>query len=252
MNRGPRGKTSRWVPARRSDPELMDSPGLAADEVADAYRVLRRVNWMLGNNLTLTHEVARFFREESLDEKWNDASPAVLLDIGTGSGDIPSRIIRQMGYESPALGVIAIGVDRDPVAVKLCREREQSVRIVRADALRLPLKDQSVDLAMGVKFAHHFEAAGLVSLLSELARVARRRVLILDIERHWAAYWGFVLWSRVFTRNRLVRFDGPLSVLRGFRAEELLEVTKCLVEFNWVVRRYAGFQIVLVGSRADR
>jgi hypothetical protein len=33
-----------WTPARRDAPELMDAPGLPAPEVAEAYRVLRRVN----------------------------------------------------------------------------------------------------------------------------------------------------------------------------------------------------------------
>ena len=44
--------------------------------------------------------------------------------------------------------------------------------------------------------------------------------MVLDIRRHWLAYYGFTAWSRVFTRNRLVRYDGPLSVLRGFTAAE--------------------------------
>ena len=40
----PRRSRSWLVPRRRNRPELMDAPGLPPDEVADAYRVLRRVN----------------------------------------------------------------------------------------------------------------------------------------------------------------------------------------------------------------
>ena len=74
---------------------------------------------------------------------------------------------------------------------------------------------------------------------------------MLDIRRHWLAYWGFVAWSRLWTRNRLVRADGPLSVLRGFTAAELIAATAALPGFAWTVRSYAGFQLALVGCRPE-
>ena len=92
-----------------------------------------------------------------------------------------------------------------------------------------------------VKFAHHFRGPALALLISEMARVARRRVVVLDIRRHWLAYWGFVAWSRVFTTNRLVRHDGPLSVLRGFTPSELAEVAGPITGFDWTVAPRAGF-----------
>ena len=45
-----------WVPERIDEPELMDQPGLSEVEVADAYRVLRRVNRHLGNLWALRRE----------------------------------------------------------------------------------------------------------------------------------------------------------------------------------------------------
>ena len=53
----------------------------------------------------------------------------------------------------------------------------------------------------------------------------------------------------MFTSNRLVRFDGPLSVLRGFTETELMVATSTMREFSWTVRCYAGFQLALVGRR---
>jgi len=173
-----------------------------------------------------------------------------VLDVGTGSGDVPSRVAARLRRKLPGCAAVAVGIDRDPVATRLARG-VSGLRVARGDALRLPLADRSVDLVMAVKFAHHFEGEGLSRLISELARVARRRVIVLDIERHWAAYWGFKLWSLVFTRNRLVRYDGPLSVLRGFTAAELMGVARPLSGFRWTVRRRFGFQIVLVGERVD-
>lgn len=229
-----------WTPARRYDPELMDAPGLPLDEVADAYRVLGRINRQLGNLRTAERELTRFLREDL-----RGSATATLFDVGSGSGDIPATL--SGCFRSRKISLHSIALDRDQTAIGMARRRGLSA--VRGDALRLPLAEQSVDLVMAVKFAHHFSGHALDRLLAEMARVARHRVLVLDIRRHWLAYWGFTAWSRLFTRNRLVRFDGPLSVLRGFTEAELESAIKPLTTFIWNVRRYAGFQLVLVGRR---
>lgn len=236
----------RWlVPDRCNDPELMDAPGLPEAEVADAYRILRKVNRHLGNNRVIDREVGAFLKEHSCID------PVLsVLDVGSGSGDIPRRIANRLD-DLEIHPVVAIALDRDPTAASLAGSSGGPVRVVRGDALRLPMADRSIDLVTAVKFAHHFEGKELARLVSEMARVARHRVMVLDIRRHWLAYWGFVLWSRVFTSNRLVRFDGPLSVLRGFTDEELSEVGGSIDGFRWVVRRYPGFQIALIGLRQE-
>ncbi len=228
-----------WTPDRRDDPELMDAPGPPEAEVADAYRVLRRVNRQLGNLAALRREARRFLREDR-----PGPGLASALDVGSGSGDIPLAL---SDLSNPGGPIAAMALDRDPTAVAAARL--EGVPAVRGDALRLPIADRSVDLVTAVKFAHHFHGPGLDRLLAEMARVARHRVVVLDIRRHRLAYWGFVAWSRAFTRNRLVRHDGPLSVLRGFTAGELRAASAPLVGFRWEVRAYLGFQLALVGRR---
>jgi ubiquinone/menaquinone biosynthesis C-methylase UbiE len=230
-----------WAPDRRDEPDLMDAPGLPESEVEDAYRVLRRVNKQLGNLRTIRREFLRFVCEDVVDR-----SEITILDVGSGSGDIPEAIRLIL----PARQIQVLALDRDPTAVKSARRR--SLSVVQADALRLPFADRAIDLVTAVKFAHHFHGPALNRLLGEMARVARRRVVVLDIRRHWLAYWGFRAWSRVFTRNRLVRHDGPLSVLRGFTREELRASSSRIPEFHWTVRSYLGFQLALVGQRVER
>ncbi len=227
-----------WTPTRRGEPELMDAPGLPEAEVEDAYRVLRRVNRQLGNLRAIRAEFRRFLREDVPD------SPGFsTLDVGSGSGDIPEAL-REL---APAGSARLLALDRDPTAVAAARRLSPDV--VQGDALRLPFADRSIDLVTAVKFAHHFHGPALDSLLAEMARVARRRVVVLDIRRHRLAYWGFRAWSLAFTRNRLVRHDGPLSVLRGFTRAELLAAVAPVPGYSWEVRPYLGFQLALVGRR---
>jgi SAM-dependent methyltransferase len=229
------------TPGRRHDPELMDEPGLPITEVADAYRVLEKVNrQFFGGRRPIARELDRFVREVRPAHR-----PLRVLDVGSGSGDLASfsaEILIAWGY--PTTSIV---LDRDPTAVLLAKTGLRDV--VLGDALRIPIPDASIDVVTAVKFAHHFHGPALQRLVSEMARVASHRVIVLDIRRHWLAYWGFVAWSRVFTQNRLVRNDGPLSVLRGFTGPELLDVANGLDAFSWQVRTYPGFQLALVGTR---
>lgn len=230
------------TPPRHDEPELMDAPGLPEAEVAAAYRVLQRVNRHLGNLRSIDRELRTMLADEQLATD----QPFILLDVGSGSGDIPRFL--QESLAARRIPCTAIALDHDPTALVLAAR--QPLVVVKGDALRLPFPDRSIHLVTAVKFAHHFSGLRLVNLVAEMARVAARRVVVLDIRRHWLAYWGFVAWSRVFTRNRLVRYDGPLSVLRGFTDEELVALTADLHSFSWTVRRYPGFQLALVGQRA--
>ncbi len=230
-----------WIPDRVDRPELMDAPRLANVEIQDAYRVLRRVNRQLGNLRTARLEFLRF-----LEEDMADGSPASVVDLGSGSGDIPLALRRLAGGRSAQI----IALDRDKTAV--AEAFRQNLSVVCGDALRLPFADRSIDLVTAVKFAHHFSGDSLTRLILEMTRVAGRRVIVLDIRRHRLAYWGFLAWSRLLTSNRLVRYDGPLSVLRGFTRDELLLEAASITGFSWEVRSYAGFQLALVGRRLTR
>jgi SAM-dependent methyltransferase len=233
-----------WLltPSRRDEPELMDTPGLPEAEVVDAYRALRRVNRHLGNLRSIRRELARALGEDGII-----GARVTLLDLGSGSGDLPAALRDRLA--AAGRRAVALSLDRDPTACALARRL--GLGVVRGDALRIPVADRSVDLVTAVKFAHHFSGPALGRLLAEMARVARRRVIVLDIRRHWLAYWGFVAWSLAFTTNRLVRHDGPLSVLRGFTRDELLAAARPLVAFTWTVRPYLGFQLALVGRRLE-
>ena len=218
----------------------MDALGLPPGEVADAYRVLRRVNRHLGNRRTILRELRRF-----LDANPSRDTPISFLDVGSGSGDLPEAIGLELAARSIPAHVVSL--DRDAIAA--AEANRLGLLSARGDVMRLPFADASIDVVTAIKFAHHFSDGSLVRLLAEMTRVASRQVIVLDIRRHWLAYWGFVAWSRVFTSNRLVRHDGPLSVLRGFTTTELLDLARPFSHFSWTVHTSIGFQLALIGRR---
>ena len=94
---------------------------------------------------------------------------------------------------------------------------------------------------------HHLTDDQVVSTLQAFDRLARRGIVVNDLirgRRH-------LIWSWLFTRpfNEVLRHDGPLSVRRAFRVEELTPLVEC-TGLGWLrLRTHFGHRLTLAGER---
>ena len=161
-----------------------------------------------------------------------------LLDVGTGAGDIPSggrAAAARMGIE-----LVTIGVDGSEALARAAKSK--SLPTVRATALALPFADRSVDIALCSQVLHHFEHQNAITLLRELNRVARHRVIVSDLRRSWVAAAGIWLASFPLHFHPVSRHDGVVSVLRGFTCDELRHLVRAAVHQMPSVRNHFGFR----------
>jgi hypothetical protein len=82
-------------------------------------------------------------------------------------------------------------------------------------------------------------------------------VLVNDLVRSRVAAASIWLLTRALVENRLVRADGPLSVLKSFVPGELLAIGHAVglsghAEFRWSLRRGFPYRMALVGVRVRR
>jgi hypothetical protein len=63
-------------------------------------------------------------------------------------------------------------------------------------------------------------------MLREMARCAAVGVVVNDIVRSWLTYYGAIVASRLGSRNRLTRHDGPLSALRAYTTAEMAALAR--------------------------
>jgi hypothetical protein len=54
-----------------------------------------------------------------------------------------------------------------------------------------------------------------------MSRVARRRIFVIDLHRDPVPYFFYTTLGKLVLKNRLLRHDGALSILRSFKADEL-------------------------------
>ncbi|MFQ5845360.1 MAG: methyltransferase domain-containing protein, partial [Planctomycetota bacterium] len=192
-----------WLAERSTETEILDGGDVPVGRRRRAVALLPRVNRWLGGARALRLALELLRRRLPTDR------PVRVADVGCGVGD-QGRVVVRWG-ERRGLKVHVLGVDVDPVALRLAPGPLRA----RADALRLPLRDRAVDVVMANLFLHHFERAGLTTLLGELVRAAAVGVLVTDLHRHPLALAGWWLWSALFLGDEIVRRDGHVSVRRG-------------------------------------
>jgi len=238
------------VPERRRGPELMDLPPetYSQAELSGSLADIRAVNRYLGDTKTTLRLL------EALTGAAPRPAGATLrvLDVATGSADIPVAIARWA--EGRGVKAAVTAVDVNPLAV---REAERltagypEISLAVADGFRLPFADGSFDIVTCVKALHHFTEEETVRILREMDRVSSVGIIAMDLRRSsvaWALIW---LLTRLFTRNRLTRFDGPMSVLRSYTVSELDTLGEGAGVPGLRVFRAPLWRIALVGHKGN-
>ncbi len=233
------------VPDRRDIPELMDQPNQPEEEIQAAYQALKRLNRWFGtlrivrNQCRVAFEQRRAIRGEIY----------TIVDLGAGSGDVALALQQSSGNLTAASDYQIIALDAGDRAVALSSAR--GLQTVQGSILQLPFRDQSIESVIAIKFAHHFSGPELDAFFGELCRVARHHVFVLDLRRHWLAWLGFWLLSRTLFRSRIFRYDGLVSVLRGFTQEEVMKLVEGYSDFGWTFLKKPFFHFALIGFRRD-
>lgn len=221
---------------RRRIPEEMDQPDVDALEHVHALRSLNRINRLLGVHLRLCRRIERLFPHASV------------LDLGCGGGGFLGQLSSTRRRQRTSL---LIGLDRSAFALqRAMRWHSKGVRWIAADAQRIPLADDSVDVVTSSLFLHHFERSEAVTLLRDAARVARRGIVVGDLARSWSAWAVTAVMTRVLSQSRLVHVDGPRSVRAAFVAEELADLANEAGLEGASVMRQFPFRLVLTWKKS--
>ena len=202
---------------RAAGRELMDVPDQDRAELARSLADLRGVNRWLGGTRIVRHHL------EALVERYPRPSYRI-LDVATGSGDIPIEVARWARKRELEVEIVA--TDNHPATLELAAEHtaaEPAIQVQCANALSLPWPDESFDVALLSTALHHFDdERDCVRVLREMYRVARIGLIVNDLSRSRPALLGARLLAATLWRtHRLARHDGPLSVRRSFTRSEL-------------------------------
>lgn len=222
--------------------ELLDGDSFDERTLAANLADIRRINALLGWTSLAARTVVAEMERRGLRS-------ATLLDVASGSADIPLAIARHAARRN--LQIRLTITDLNPHIVRIAASRAAAlaaVRVERQDALSLPYPNGSYDFGLCTLALHHFDPAHATALLAELRRVSRQ-ILVFDVLRSRLAYAGAWLMTRALPMHPMTRHDAPVSVLRAYNADELRQLARDAGLTDATVRVAFPFRLLLTAGQ---
>lgn len=229
---------------RTREPELMDDPALDARSHLKARRGLARLNALSGAAHALWRPISRLAAEKGL-------SAIKVLDIATGSADVPLRLWRiarrhNLPMQIDGCDFSQTALERAQAAARRCGASANFFKLdVFADAI-----PSGYDVVMTCLFTHHLSDQETIALLRAMAQATRHLLIVSDLQRsplNHALVWFA---TRLVSTSPIVHFDGPASVRNSFTPDELLNLAKAAGLEGAIVEEIFPCRMILRWSKS--
>jgi len=192
--------------------EIMDRPQPVSAELRRDLQHLRRLNhWFGSYRLVLT-----FMR------RWIEPDASMrIVDLATGSGDIPRLIVdfgRRIGAQ---LAIDAI--DQQPATLEIASELSAcypEIRYRHASILEWR-SAEPYDIALCNLALHHFSSDDAARVLRRCRELSRAFILVSDLRGGFLLRGGVDLLTATIFREPMTRHDARLSAVRAFSFPEM-------------------------------
>jgi 2-polyprenyl-3-methyl-5-hydroxy-6-metoxy-1,4-benzoquinol methylase len=162
-----------------------------------------------------------------------------VVDLATGSGDIPRLIV---DYARKINATVAIdAVDRQPATLEIARG-------LSADYPEISYREANVlewnssepyDITLCTLALHHFSNEDAARLLRRCCQVSRKFVLVSDLRRSFSLIAGVYILTALIFREPMTRYDARLSTIRAFSFSEMRDLA---VRAGWKNFRHKKFR----------
>lgn len=225
---------------RSFQPELMDDPDVPRDLL---YKNLRELDFL--NKYTLGHQLSI----RALEKLLPDSNGTIhVADLGCGSGDTLKHMARWARKKQ--IDAKFTGIDNNPDIIaylrKHCKDYPE-IKGIEATYQEYLSGNEEVDIYHCSLFAHHLENHELLDLFSHFNKHPRLGFVISDILRSRFAYYGSMILTTLGNGTSLARHDGPVSVLKGFRINEIKDLLARAEVSDYDLRKAMGFRFILSG-----
>jgi 2-polyprenyl-3-methyl-5-hydroxy-6-metoxy-1,4-benzoquinol methylase len=222
---------------RSEDPEIMDNFAMEGEILREALDKIAKINQLLGGN-QLTLQGVR-----DLIIKIPKGTEITIIDVGCGNGDM-LRTLADYGLKKQ-LNFKLIGIDANNFTINHARKLSvnyQNIYYRCEDIFDKPFEELKYDIVLCTLTLHHFKDNEIIELMTVFNTNAKVGIVINDLHRSAIAYQLFQVLCFVFRLNSMSRDDGLVSILRGFKKEDLIGFSKKLkldnykIQWKWAFR----------------
>lgn len=190
----------------------MDRPQPVSPELIADLRNLRTLNRYFGS-----YRLVRFFLVRWL--RPNDQLR--ILDLATGSGDIPRLVADHAREVGAKVTVDAVDFQRSTISIAAEQSKKYPEIHFQCADVRAFGDEKDYDIVLCSLALHHFSTEDAIRLLRHARKLSRSRVMVADLRRSWLAKIGIVCLTRLIFREPMTRDDARVSIERAFSFREL-------------------------------
>ena len=199
---------------RSGQPEMMDAPGISDQLLHKNLGELDIMNRYIGGHAISLEGIKRLMN--------NRLKEYHIVDLGCGSGDVLRFIARWA--RANQYHVKLTGVDMNTDAIKYLIQKSieyPEISGITANYEDFLAETADIDIVHCGLFCHHLDDTKLVQLFRNLKTSSCQGIIINDLQRNPLAYYGVWFLTRLLNGTALSKHDGPVSVLRAFKRNEI-------------------------------
>lgn len=225
---------------RSEQKELLDGQDLPFEAIRVNMQELDFINTWLGG-----HRVTLAGIRSLLPAVAPMPSPLHICEIGCGGGD-NLRVVKKF-LDQKGIPAVYTGIDLNPHCITYAGSRKENhgITFVCSD-YKIASFASKPHILFSSLFCHHFTNEELLQQLQWMKEESTLGFFVNDLHRHALAYYSIRWLTRCFSNSYLVKNDAPLSVMRGFRKEELRSLHKTALQGNISLKWKWAFRWLLV------
>jgi 2-polyprenyl-3-methyl-5-hydroxy-6-metoxy-1,4-benzoquinol methylase len=215
---------------RSYDPEILDDFSIQDERIDSALKELNIINSLLGGNRISRKGIKMFHAK---------LNTLTILDVGAGASDILLEIKRKFK------NLNIYGLDMNHRTCLFLKKYSTDVKVICGDVLNLPF-DSAFDIIHASLFLHHFIEEEIKRIIISLLKLCNKGIVINDLRRSIFAWMGIKILTSLFSRSKEVKYDGPLSVKRGFIKKDWTDILNNICPGRYKIKRMWAFRWLIV------
>lgn len=222
---------------RTTESEQMDDFSMEGPLLKEALDKIAKINQFLGGNALTLKGVQILIKDLPKSQE------ICIVDLGCGNGDM-LRVLADYANANN-FNFRLIGIDANSFTINYAKKLSllyPNISYLSEDVFNEKFKNLNYDIALCTLTLHHFKDEEIIQIMEILKKQSRIGIIVNDLHRNALAYRLFQGVCLAFRLNKMSKNDGLVSILRGFKKEELIAFSKKLnlkkytIHWKWAFR----------------
>lgn len=215
--------------------ELLDRDDIPFADIQQNMKELDFINTCLGgHSITISGLKKLHGKKETI----------TVAEIGCGGGD-NLRALNAWCHKNNVHASFT-GIDINEFCIDFARTySKENINLIASDYKLVNLKENKPDVIFSSLFCHHFTDEELIEMMQWMKANSNIGFFINDLHRHKIAYHFIKFTTKLFSKSYLVKNDAPLSVLRGFKKKEWINILEKAGIKNYSIKWKWAFRYLI-------